>query len=208
MDNQNQQPQSMSSPEIPSMSGAGVPPLSVPPTVPVSVAGQTQTPLPTPTPSDVPASSMPPTPPSNQSMVADSGMAPSHEEGMSYSTKKIIVILLLIFFYPLGLLFMFVWMKWPKWVKFLLTGLFVLQIGVIIASFGALVALISGSPEMQGALQCASQCQNAPDPESCTATCMEAYTNLESPDESGSMMEDTSTKDTREALPDDPTVAP
>lgn len=86
---------------------------------------------------------------------------------------------------------MFVWMKWPKWVKFLLTGLFVLQIGVIIASIGTLMALISGSPEMQGALQCASQCQNAPDPEGCTATCMEAYTNLESPEESGSMIDDT-----------------
>lgn len=41
---------------------------------------------------------------------------------MSTDTKTIIVVLLLIFVYPIGVIFMWIWMKWwPTWVKILLT---------------------------------------------------------------------------------------
>lgn len=42
------------------------------------------------------------------------------EEGLSQDTKTVIVVLLLLFVYPIGLVLMFMWMDWPKWIKFLL----------------------------------------------------------------------------------------
>ena len=46
----------------------------------------------------------------------------TQSEPMSQDTKIIIVILLLIFFYPLGLIFMWLWMKeWPTWAKLLIS---------------------------------------------------------------------------------------
>src|SRR3990167_2087613 len=43
-------------------------------------------------------------------------------QGMSNDTKTLIVILLLIFTYWIGLIFMWIWMKtWPKWLKIILT---------------------------------------------------------------------------------------
>lgn len=40
--------------------------------------------------------------------------------------KNIIVIILLIFFYPVGLILMWFWTKWPKWFKLSLTILLIL----------------------------------------------------------------------------------
>lgn len=40
---------------------------------------------------------------------------------ISYDTKTIITLLLLLFFYPLGLIFMWVWMQWKVWLKLLVT---------------------------------------------------------------------------------------
>lgn len=43
-----------------------------------------------------------------------------NEFGLSYEMKTLIVILLLVFTYPVGLVMMFLWMDWPKWVKALI----------------------------------------------------------------------------------------
>ena len=41
---------------------------------------------------------------------------------LSYETKLVIVVLLLLFFYPLGLVFMWIWMKdWPTWLKIIIS---------------------------------------------------------------------------------------
>lgn len=62
---------------------------------------------------------------------------PQNTLGLSYDTKLIIVLLLLVFVYPLGIIFMWVWMKnWPVWLKILimlplLLGLFMAMIFVI-----------------------------------------------------------------------------
>ncbi len=47
---------------------------------------------------------------------------------LSYDTKTLITVLMLVTVYPVGLVLMLVWMKWNKWVKFLvaLPFLFVL----------------------------------------------------------------------------------
>ncbi|MFZ2152871.1 MAG: hypothetical protein WAV41_02325 [Microgenomates group bacterium] len=46
-------------------------------------------------------------------------MENNQNTGLSEDTKTIIVVLLLILVYPVGLILMFVWMKWPMWVKLL-----------------------------------------------------------------------------------------
>lgn len=58
---------------------------------------------------------------------------------MTTDTKTIIVVLLLIFIYPLGAIFMWIWMKWwPIWVRILLTIPFIL--GVLCMIFGLAMA--------------------------------------------------------------------
>jgi len=55
---------------------------------------------------------------------------------LTNDTKTIIVVLLLIFVYPLGVIFMWVWMKsWPTWVKVLFTLPFILAIFAAIFGF-------------------------------------------------------------------------
>lgn len=54
--------------------------------------------------------------------------------------KTVAVILLLLFFYPIGLIFMFVWMKWPMWVKGILTGFFIIWVPII-AMLSAVVVM-------------------------------------------------------------------
>lgn len=50
------------------------------------------------------------------------------------NTKTIVTVLALLFAYPIGLLLMWFWAKWPKWVKFLITlPLLLAIVGIILA---------------------------------------------------------------------------
>ncbi len=56
---------------------------------------------------------------------------PAVNTQISYETQTILVVLLLFLFYPVGIILMWLWMKWPMWVKLLimlpiLCGLFAL----------------------------------------------------------------------------------
>lgn len=65
--------------------------------------------------------------------------APSNQ-GMSEDTKTIIVVLLLVFVLPIGIILMWVWMKWPVWVKLLITiPIIILPLIAILASILVLV---------------------------------------------------------------------
>lgn len=61
-------------------------------------------------------------------------------EDLSYETKLVIVVLLLLFFYPLGLVFMWMWMRnWPTWLKVIISlplvmGFVAFFIGIFIAA--------------------------------------------------------------------------
>jgi hypothetical protein len=48
-------------------------------------------------------------------------MAKKKSDDLSYETKTIIVILLLLFILPAGIVLMWIWMKWPTWLKVLVT---------------------------------------------------------------------------------------
>ena len=61
---------------------------------------------------------------------------------MSYETKMIIVIVLLLFVYPIGLILMWVWMdKWPVWLKIVLSLPVALAVLAIFVGF-SIAALI------------------------------------------------------------------
>lgn len=66
--------------------------------------------------------------------------------GPTYDTQMIVTILLLLFVYPLGLIFMWAWMHtWPVWLKIVISLPFVLAVGVII-----LMLLVVGSVVRNG----------------------------------------------------------
>lgn len=57
--------------------------------------------------------------------------------GPTYDTLMIVTILLLLFVYPIGIIFMWAWMKtWPTWLKAVISAPFVIAITfLIIVSF-------------------------------------------------------------------------
>lgn len=59
--------------------------------------------------------------------------------------KTVATILTLIFFWPVGLIFMFLWMKWPVWLKVVITILLVISLPFVFIFFAA--ALIAINPK-------------------------------------------------------------
>lgn len=60
----------------------------------------------------------------------------SSSQGASYDTLMIITTLLLIFVYPLGIAFMWAWMKtWPTWVKVVITLPLIISLFFLILIF-------------------------------------------------------------------------
>ena len=65
------------------------------------------------------------------------------QPGMSEDTKTILVVLGLVFFYPVGLILMFMWMKdWPRWVKVLLA----LPVIVMLFAIVSAILLVAINP--------------------------------------------------------------
>lgn len=60
---------------------------------------------------------------------------------LTYETKMILVVLLLLLFYPAGVVMMWIWMKWPVWVK-LLVMLPILFIFAFVAGISFLFATV------------------------------------------------------------------
>lgn len=95
------------------------PDITVPPVQPTQPAQ----PIPEPQPSSIqpePIQTTPPLP--NQ----------EHDTG----TRTIVTVLVLLFAYPIGILLMWSWTKWPKWVKFLIT------LPIILAIVGIALAIL------------------------------------------------------------------
>ena len=61
-------------------------------------------------------------------------LPPKSENNHDTNTRTIVTVLVLLFAFPIGLLLMWFWTKWPKWVKFLITlPLFLAIAGIIVA---------------------------------------------------------------------------
>lgn len=69
-------------------------------------------------------------------------MATKQSPEISYDTKTIITVLSLFSAYPLGLIFMFKWMKWPQWLKVII---FLPVIVFVFVVFVMFLATLSGA---------------------------------------------------------------
>ena len=76
------------------------------------------------------------------------------KEGLSEDTKAIVVVLLLIFIYPIGLLLTWFWVKWSAWVKVLLT------IPLIFIAIAVSSVISAANPGRQlDKVECRATCQ-------------------------------------------------
>jgi len=108
-----------------------------------------------------------------------------HQDGMTDDTKSAVVALLLVWFYPIGLIFMFIiWMKWPVWAKILILLPLLFSVLIFVLIFGAFGAIFSSALNSEGFLgntiQCSQQCESAVDQEACMAECVELPENMDS----------------------------
>lgn len=76
-------------------------------------------------------------------------MAKKTDSGMSYETKTIIVMLTLLFATPVGLILMWVWMKWPLWIRILLTVLPFLFAFLVMGFVLTILGLVFSNPDVQ-----------------------------------------------------------
>lgn len=74
------------------------------------------------------------------------------KQELSYEIKLILVLVLLFVLYPVGLILMFRWMKWPTWVKLLIA------LPILLAILGFLGAMILG---FSGVINPSSQIEKA-----------------------------------------------
>lgn len=105
-------------------------------------------------------------------------------DGMDDHAKSALVAVLLVWFYPIGVIFMFVWMKkWPVWAKILILLPVLFGIFIFVVVFGAFGAIFSSAMNQDGFLgntiQCTQQCESATDTEACMAECIELPQNME-----------------------------
>jgi hypothetical protein len=68
---------------------------------------------------------------------------------LSYDTKTIIVVLLLVFVYPVGILLMWIWKLWPLWLRILLTVLLILPILFVLGLLFLLAVFLFSDPQMK-----------------------------------------------------------
>ncbi len=75
-------------------------------------------------------------------------MVNTKSEGMSSDTKTLVTVLLLVFAFPAGFVLMWIWTAWPKWVKFLVTGIFAFFVLIWFLIFAAAI-FVSVNPQAQ-----------------------------------------------------------
>lgn len=66
-------------------------------------------------------------------------------QGMSEDTKTIVTVLLLVFFYPVGVIVMWFWTHWPTWAKIIISSIIILPILGILAA----IILVAVNPARQ-----------------------------------------------------------
>ncbi|MBI2334230.1 hypothetical protein HYU96_00300 [Candidatus Daviesbacteria bacterium] len=100
--------------------------------------------------------------------------------GSPSTVKTVFCIVFLIILAPVGLFMMFRWMKWPAWIKGILTlvGIYITLIEISFIS-GLIVVLTNPYGQIFKAQnrQCASQCQNADNATVCMQQCLDKIRN-------------------------------
>ena len=57
------------------------------------------------------------------------------QQELSYDTKLVLTLVFLFVLYPVGLILMFKWMNWPKWLKFILSFPVIIIVLAILVGF-------------------------------------------------------------------------
>jgi hypothetical protein len=81
-------------------------------------------------------------------------MKTNKDESISENTKAIISVLLLIFIYPIGLIVAWFWVKWPMWLKIVVT----LPVFVYMFLLTALLSIANSSPKTMRGTECIVTC--------------------------------------------------
>src|SRR3989344_7604135 len=95
------------------------------------------------------------------------------QQELSYDTKLVLTLVLLFLLYPVGLILMFKWMTWPKWLKVLLS----LPVVIFIFAFvfmiiGGFILGITGNYSRDNELEKAEErLNNAVYKNTCTKEC-------------------------------------
>ena len=101
----------------------------------------------------------------------------TQHQGISENTKTIITVILLVFVYPIGLLFMWFWTKWPKWAKTVISlPLFLAILGIVVS---ALLFTINPIKQLNQA-KCAQQCASSENKNVCLDTCVKNINTIPS----------------------------
>lgn len=78
--------------------------------------------------------------------ISQQALSKAYESELSYETRVIIVVLLLLFVYPIGLIFMWAWMRdWALRAKLLITLPFLLGIFAVFGLFMLIGSLVTQS---------------------------------------------------------------
>lgn len=78
--------------------------------------------------------------------VSQKALSKAYESEISYETKLIIAILLLLFVYPIGLIVMWWWMReWPLWLKLILSIPLFIAVLAVLGMFLAIGLFIRGA---------------------------------------------------------------
>lgn len=91
-------------------------------------------------------------------------------QGASNDTRTIVTVLLLIFLFPIGFIVMWVWPKWPSWVKIIISLPIVLFFVGIFAA--ALFTVINPKAQMQKAA-CVTECGGNSQDTACVNACIQ-----------------------------------
>ena len=68
------------------------------------------------------------------------------QQELSYDIKLVLTLVLLFLIYPVGLILMFKWMNWPKWLKIILSlPVIIIIIAFVIMVIGGFVLGITGN---------------------------------------------------------------
>src|SRR3989338_3555928 len=91
----------------------------------------------------------------------------TQNKGLSEGTKTLIVVLTLIFTYTVGLILMFLWMKWRWWIKLLISVL-LFPVAILFLGIYSAVLLSAINPVAQiKKARCVKACQNFENKNNC-----------------------------------------
>lgn len=93
------------------------------------------------------------------------------QSGTSNDTRTIVTVLCLLFIFPIGLILMWFWTKWPLWVKLVISILPLFLVALIGVFAVAILTTINPEAQIEKA-NCVKQCQGSANRQTCVSQCL------------------------------------